>query len=108
MEGFGMDKSKTVKFRISEDDYNLILLKARTERKTFSEYIRETALNKRVPLPVLKLQEGARVSYKAYDSNKAGTGIVKKDFSGRLYILDIDTESRFYPCKWDEIATLED
>ena len=31
-----MYKSKSVKFRISEDDYNLILLKARTERKIFS------------------------------------------------------------------------
>lgn len=103
-----MDKSKTVKFRISEDDYNLILLKARTERKTFSEYIRETALNKRVALPALKFQEGARISYKAYDSNKTGTGIAKKDFSGRLYILDIETESRFYPCKWDEVTILED
>ena len=36
-----MNKSKSIKIRVTEDEYNLIVLKARTERINLSEYIRQ-------------------------------------------------------------------
>lgn len=98
-----MNKTKIIKFRLTEEDYNLIVLKARTERQAVSEYVRQAAVNKRVNLSDVELTEGARYSYKAFDSEKNGSGVVERDFYGRLFIRDKATKEAFYPCKWDEL-----
>ena len=46
-----MNKSKSIKIRVTEDEYNLIVLKARTEKVNLSEYIRQSAINRRIALP---------------------------------------------------------
>ena len=102
-----MNKTKIIKFRLTEEDYNLIVLKARTERQAVSEYVRQAAVNKRVNLSDVELTEGARYSYKAYDNEKSGSGVVGRDFSGRLFIRDKATKEAFYPCKWDELKEIK-
>ena len=87
-----MNKSKSIKIRVTEDEYNLIVLKARTERINLSEYIRQSAINRRIT-----------VTYRPFDQEETYTGIVKADINGRLYIENSKDKSIFYPCKWDEI-----
>lgn len=55
----------------------------------------------------VELTEGARYSYKAYDNEKSGSGVVERDFSGRLFISDKATKEAFYPCKWDELKEIK-
>ena len=98
-----MNKSKSIKIRVTEDEYNLIVLKARTERINLSEYIRQSAINRRITLPALDIAENQRVTYRPFDQEETYTGIVKADINGRLYIENRKDKSIFYPCKWDEI-----
>ncbi len=81
-----MNKSKSIKIRVTEDEYNLIVLKARTEKVNLSEYIRQSAINRRIALPALDIAENQRVTCRPFDEEETYTGIVKADINGRLYI----------------------
>ena len=92
-----MNKSKSIKIRVTEDEYNLIVLKARTEKVNLSEYIRQSAINRRIALPALDIAENQRVTCRPFDEEETYTGIVKADINGRLYIENSKDKSIFYP-----------
>ena len=101
-----LKKTKQVNTRFTEEEYNLLLLKARTERLTLSDFIRQAAVSKKVSLSGISVVEGQKVRCKTYDTGEIKQGIVKKDASGRLYIPGRGENSDFYPCKWDEVTVL--
>ena len=102
-----LKKTRQVNTRFTEEEYALLLLKARTERMTVSDFIRQAAVGKKVSLSGIEAQEGQKVRCKAYETGEVRQGIVKKDSAGRLYIPGRGDSQDFYPCKWDEITVLD-
>lgn len=102
-----LKRTKQVNTRFTEEEYALLLLKARTERITVSDFIRQAAIGKKVSLSGIEVQEGQKIRCKAYETGEVRQGIVKKDCAGRLYISSRGDNQNFYPCKWDEITVLD-
>ena len=91
-----LKKTRQVNTRFTEEEYALLLLKARTERITVSDFIRQAAIGKKVSLSGIEVQEGQKIRCKAYETGEVRQGTVKKDCAGRLYISSRGDSQNFY------------